>query len=114
MPASRREFLRLLTLMTAAGLVAAGPALAEEWNKAAFSAKKLDELYQTLGVVAPQASDEVVLVGPEIAENGAVVPLELQSKLPDTQMLAVLIEKNPSPLAAVFTFPAGTLPDIQT
>ena len=114
MPASRREFLRLLSLMAAAGLIPARYALAEEWNKQAFSAKKLDELYQALGAVAPQASDQVVLVGPEIAENGAVVPLELQSKLPDTQMLAVLIEKNPSPLAAVFTFPAGTLADIQT
>ena len=110
----RRDFMKLAALMVAAGLVPAGSASAEEWNKAAFAAKKLDDLYKALGVDAPQLSDQVVLIGPEIAENGAVVPLELESKLPNTEMLAVLIEKNPNPLAAVFTIPAGTLADIQT
>jgi sulfur-oxidizing protein SoxY len=110
----RREFMKLIALMAAAELLPAGPVSAEEWNKAGFSAKKLDELYKVLGADAAQESDQVVLVGPEIAENGAVVPLELESKLPNTEMLAVLIEKNPSPLAAIFTLAAGTVPDIQT
>jgi len=110
----RREFLQLVSLMLAAELLPPGSALAEEWNKSAFAAKKLDDLYKALGANAPQQSDQVVLIGPEIAENGAVVPLELESKLPNTEMLAVLIEKNPNPLAAVFSLPAGTLADIQT
>jgi sulfur-oxidizing protein SoxY len=110
----RREFMKLVALMVTAELLPAGLVRAEEWNKAGFSAKKLDELYRVLGVDAPQQSDQIVLNGPEIAENGAVVPLELESKLPNTEMLAVLIEKNPSPLAAIFTLATGTVPDIQT
>ena len=79
----RREFLKLLSLMAAAGLLPAGSARAEEWNKAAFGSKKLDELIKLLGGSAPQQSDQVALIGPEIAENGAVVPLEVESKLPE-------------------------------
>src|SRR4051812_18302765 len=110
---NRRELLRLLSLMVAAGLL---PAIAgaEEWNKAAFSAKSVDEVVKLLGGGAPQQSDQVVLNGPEIAENGAVVPLEVSSNLPKAESIAILIEKNPNTLAASFIIPAGTLPDIQT
>jgi len=110
----RREFLKLLSLMAAAGLLPAVSARAEEWNKAAFGSKKLDELIKLLGSNAPQQSEQVALIGPEIAENGAVVPLEVESKLPNTESIAILIEKNPNILAGIFTLPAGTLPGIQT
>jgi len=56
----------------------------------------------------------VILNGPEIAENGAVVPLEISSKLPGSESIAILIEKNPNTLAATFNIPPGTLPDVQT
>jgi sulfur-oxidizing protein SoxY len=110
----RREFLKLLSLMAAAGLLPAESVGAEEWNKAAFGSKKLDDLLKLLGSSAPQQSDQVALIGPEIAENGAVVPLEVESKLPNTESIAILIEKNPNILAGIFTIPTGTLPDIQT
>ena len=110
----RREFLALLSLMAAAGLLPTGLARAGEWNKAAFGSNKLDELFKLLGGSAPQQSDQVALIGPDIAENGAVVSLEVESKLPNTESIAILIEKNPSILAGLFTIPAGTLPDIQT
>jgi sulfur-oxidizing protein SoxY len=110
----RREFLKLLSLMAAAGLLPAGSARAEEWNKAAFGSKRLDELIKLLGPSAPQQSEQVALIGPEIAENGAVVPLEVESKLANTESIAILIEKNPNILAGIFTLPAGTLADIQT
>jgi len=103
----------LLSLMAAAGLLP-GFASAEEWNKAAFSAKSVDDVIKLLGGSAPQQSDQVILNGPEIAENGAVVPLEISSNLPGTESIAILIEKNPNTLAASFTIPPGTLPDIQT
>jgi sulfur-oxidizing protein SoxY len=113
MERSRRDLLRLLALMATAGLM---PRLAgaEEWNKAAFSAKSVDEVVKLLGGSAPQQSDQVILNGPEIAENGAVVPLEISSKLPNSESIAILIEKNPNTLAASFAIPAGTLADIQT
>jgi sulfur-oxidizing protein SoxY len=100
-------------MMAAAGLLPAS-ARAEEWNKAAFEAKKMDDVVRILGGSAPRPSPEVVLTGPEIAENGAVVPLEIESKLPDTRSIAILIEKNPNMLAAQFTIPDGTLPWLQT
>jgi sulfur-oxidizing protein SoxY len=109
----RRAFLKLLSLMTAAGLLPA-PAHAEEWNKAAFAAKSVDDVVRLLGGSAPQQSDQVILNGPEIAENGAVVPLEITSQVPNTESIAILIEKNPNTLAATFTIPPDTLPDIQT
>ena len=109
----RRAFLKLLSLMAAAGLLPA-PAHAEEWNQAAFAAKSVDDVVKLLGGSAPQQSDQVILNGPEIAENGAVVPLEITSQVPNTESIAILIEKNPNTLAATFTIPPGTLPDIQT
>ena len=110
----RREFLKLLSLMAAAGLLPAVSARAEEWNKAAFGSKKLDELIKLLGSNAPQQSEQVALIGPEIAENGAVVPLEVESKLPNTESIAILIEKNPNILAANFSIPDGTEPWVNT
>jgi sulfur-oxidizing protein SoxY len=110
----RRDFLALISLMAAAGLLPAGVARAEGWNKAAFSAKNMDDLLRTLGAGAPKLSPEVVLVAPEIAENGAVVPVEIESKVPGTQSIAILIEKNPNILTAIFDIPSGTLPWLQT
>ncbi len=114
MQPQRRDFLALLSLMAAAGLLPAGMAWAEEWNNAAFAAKSMDELLKILGAGTPKLSAEVVLTAPEIAENGAVVPIEIESKLFDTRSIAILIEKNPNILAANFTIPNGTLPWLQT
>jgi sulfur-oxidizing protein SoxY len=110
----RRDFLALISLMAAAGLAPAGVARAEGWNKAGFSAKNMDDLLRTLGAGTPKLSAEVVLVAPEIAENGAVVPVEIESKVPGTQSIAILIEKNPNILTAIFDIPGGTLPWLQT
>ena len=114
MQSQRRELLKLLSLMAAAGLLPVSPARAEEWNKAAFEAKKVDDVVRMLGGSAPQQSIDLVLNGPEIAENGAVVPLDIESKLANTESIAILIEKNPNVLAAYFSIPAGTLPWLQT
>ncbi len=51
---------------------------------------------------------------PDIAENGAVVPIGVASTLPNVTMVAIMVEKNPTTLAASFTLPAGTEPNIQT
>jgi sulfur-oxidizing protein SoxY len=70
---------------------------------------------QALGSVeAKQSKDIVFLQTPEIAENGAVVPVGVISNIPKTESIAILIEKNPNPLAAVFDIPPGTEPAIST
>ena len=54
------------------------------------------------------------MVAPDIAENGAVVPVGATSKLPNTTEIYLLVEKNPMPLSAGFIIPAGTAPEVQT
>jgi sulfur-oxidizing protein SoxY len=54
------------------------------------------------------------VVAPDIAENGAVVPIGASSKLPNTTDIYLIVEKNPMPLAAAFSIPAGTATEIST
>ena len=122
MNTQRREALKsagglsLLALVAAAGWLKPGDALAADaWNKAAFDTKTLDETMKALGGSAPaQSKDITFFQTPDIAENGAVVPVGVASAIPKTESIAILIEKNPSPLAAVFSLPAGTDPSITT
>ena len=92
-------------LMASAGLISV--AQAQEWNKAAFEGKNLDEVFKILGAGTPDKSGAITLNAPDIAENGAVVPVGIATTL-KAEQLAVLVEKNPSALAAQFFIPAGT------
>jgi sulfur-oxidizing protein SoxY len=87
-------------LMAAAGLLPASAMAA--WNGAAFEAKNMAELMKALGGSAPTESKDVTVTGPDIAENGAVVPVGASTSLPGVKRLLILIEKNPSMLAASF------------
>jgi len=110
----RRELLKYTTvfgLMASAGLITS--VQAEEWNKAAFEGKSLDEVFKALGTNTPDKSGAIVINAPDIAENGAVVPVGITTTLKANQ-LAILVEKNPSPLAAEFYIPAGTEPMVTT
>jgi sulfur-oxidizing protein SoxY len=116
---NRREFVKVggvLGLMAAAGLITIDEARAQQaaWNKAAFETKTLDETVKALGGTSAAQSGDIVITAPDIAENGAVVPVAVTSKIPNTQGIYVLVEKNPSALAAGFTIPAGTEPTIST
>jgi len=122
MNTQRREVLKtgggvtLLTLVAAAGWLRPGDALAADaWNKAAFETKTMDETLKALGGAAPaQSKDITFFQTPDIAENGAVVPVGVTSAIPKTESIAILIEKNPNMLAAVFDIPAGTDPSLST
>ena len=103
----------LLGILAAAGLINPGMALAE-WNKAAFDAKSMADTLKAMGVSSPADSKDVQVTGPDIAENGAVVPVGVTSTLPNVTMMAILIEKNPNALAATFTLPEGTEANVQT
>jgi len=103
----------LLSILAAAGIIKPGVALAD-WNKAAFEAKSMADTLKALGATTPADSKDVQMTAPDIAENGAVVPIGVASTLPNVTMVAIMIEKNPSTLAANFTLPAGTEPNIQT
>ena len=72
------------------------------FNKAAFDAKSVAEVMKALGASAPAESKDVSITGPDIAENGAVVPIGVSTALTGVKQLLVLVEKNPSALVAVF------------
>ena len=103
----------LLGLLAGAGLIAPGMAHAD-WNKAAFDAKSMADTLKALGASDATDSKDVQVTGPDIAENGAVVPVGVTSSLPGVTMVAILIEKNPNALAASFVLPAGTEANVQT
>ena len=69
---------------------------------------------KALGTAAPVESKDVTLSGPEIAENGSVVPLAVATTLPGVKRLLVLIEKNPATLAAIFEVSDAIEPAFQT
>ena len=112
---TRRSVLKTsgaLGTLVALGLITEKQALAQA-NRAGFEAKSLADALKAVGGT-PANSDQVTVVAPDIAENGAVVPVGAVSKLPNTTDIMIIVEKNPSPLAAAFTIPAGTTADVQT
>src|SRR5688572_24042395 len=96
-----------------AGLLKPVAALAAAWNKDAFAAKSAADALKSLNSAATQPSGDIVIEAPQIAENGAVVPIEISSKIPGTTSIAVLIEKNPFPLTGRFDFKEGALPFVK-
>lgn len=117
---SRRNFLRTLVIGSAyAATFAAGwlrpiQLLAAEWNKVAFDAKVLAEALKNIGGTSAMESDQILLKAPEIAENGAIVPVEITSRIPGTQTIYVIADKNPQPLVAIFDIAPGLEPFIST
>ena len=81
---------------------------AAKWPKDAFTQKTQADAIKTLYGKDAEASDKVKLDAPEIAENGAVVPISVSSTLPDVASIAIFVSENPFPLAASYKIPAGT------
>ena len=117
---TRRKLLKtgggagMLALLAAAGFVRPGRVLAQGGPAAAFTMKTVADAMRALGAQNPAASAAIQIKAPEIAENGAVVPIAVESKLPGTESITLLIEKNPNPLAASFNIPAGTEANVST
>jgi sulfur-oxidizing protein SoxY len=86
---------------------------AEAWNQAAFDAKDPAVALKGLGASGTTDSKDIMIKAPDIAENGAVVPVEIVSNIPNTVSIAVMSMKNPLPLATSFDFSNGALPELQ-
>jgi sulfur-oxidizing protein SoxY len=101
-----------------AGLLAGGgllPTTAQAaWVQAAFEGKTMADAIRALGGSAPVLSKDVVFDGPEIAENGAVVPVACSSSAAGVKRLLLVVEKNPAPLAAVFEVNDAIEPSFKT
>ncbi len=92
----------------AAGVLKPADVFAAEWSQKVFDAKSLEAAVKELGGDKFTVSPDVSITGPDIAENGAVVPVSIASKAPNTDFMAVLVEKNPSTMSASFNIPTGT------
>lgn len=116
----RRVFLRGTMAAGAASAAAMTGLLTPQaviaaWNQSAFDAKAIDEAIEgTMGSSTTAASDAITIKAPDIAENGAVVPVSVKASIADVTSIALLVEKNGTPMSAVFNFPKGTLGDVST
>jgi sulfur-oxidizing protein SoxY len=103
---SRREMLSrsatVALLLAASGVLPAHAQIA--YAKAAFEAKNVDDVIKGLGIAKPVESADIVLTAPDIAENGAVVPIAASTTLPGVKRIAFLVDKNPTTLAGLFDF----------
>ncbi len=101
---TRREM--LAHSATVAGMLAAAgllPTAAQAaWNEGAFAAKTLADAVKAFGGSAPAESKDVTITGPDIAENGAVVPVAVSTTAAGAKRLLLLVEKNPSVLSGFF------------
>jgi sulfur-oxidizing protein SoxY len=101
---NRREMLARSAAVTALlATVGMLPAAAHAaWAQAAFEAKTVADALKALGGAAPVESKDISITGPDIAENGAVVPVACATTLPGVKRLLLMVEKNPAALAAAF------------
>lgn len=127
MKTDRRELLEIvggasaLALLVGSGWMPRAVAAAElpdplapNDHRKQFDSHTLDVVVKDLGGSNAQQSSDIQLTAPDIAENGAVVPIEIESKLPNTRSIAIVTEKNPRALTAVFNIPDGTEPYVST
>ena len=116
---NRREM--LIRSAQVAGMLAAlgmlpefAHAQAASYNTAAFDAKTMADLMKALGGAAPVESKDVTITGPDIAENGAVVPVGAATSLPGVKRMLLLVEKNPAMLSAMFDVSDAVEPNFST
>lgn len=107
----RRDFLLGLT-----ALVALLPmkVLAALWNRAAFESAHIRDASRHLAIDDEIPSSDIHITAPDKAENGAVVQIEVKSNIANTEAIAILVEKNPTPLIANFMFSNGAEPYVVT
>ena len=103
----RRNFLGLVAAATASVLLLPLRAVAAMWNKAAFDAEKLADAQSNSGNIGEIPSNDIVIVAPDRAENGAIVQVEIVTSIANVEAIAIFVEKNPTPLIANIMFNDG-------
>ena len=118
-PATRRVILKGAVTVTLTGLgnipLGFAPAFAaanDKYPESAFAAKNEADAIRLLYGKTAEPSDKIKLEAPEIAENGAVVPISVSSSLAEVTSISILVSGNPNTLAASYKIPAGTMPSV--
>ncbi|MGQ9861264.1 MAG: thiosulfate oxidation carrier protein SoxY [Thiobacillaceae bacterium] len=91
----------------AAGLLKPTAVYAAPWNQAGFESRSLADALKAIGATDAAQSAQITVKAPDIAENGAVVPVEVISAIPATESIAIIGEKNNLPLVAHFDLMNG-------
>jgi len=117
----RRTFLKgtmassAVAIAAGAGLLSPSSVLAAAWPQAAFEAKSVDDaLNNLLGSANNTPSSDIKIKAPDIAENGAVVPVSVSSSIAGVESIAIIASKNGTPLAANFRLGANAKADVST
>lgn len=84
------------------------------WSEKAFKAEDQATAMNELLGGSPEESAEVTMKAPDIAENGAVVPVTVRSTIANVESMSIFVENNPTPLVVEFMIPAGTAADVST
>lgn len=109
----RRKFLKAGLIV--AGVMAFPRTLLAAWPKEAFKTTKRDDALNGLyGMSGHTASDKVKLTAPDIAENGAVVPVSVATDIEGVESIAIIVDNNPNPLTATFELGTGAVADVST
>jgi len=116
MSISRRKFLNIFTIGSAACLTLLTPISAfAAWATDAFNATEPEDAFKhLLGSTDLIDSDDVKLKAPKIAENGGAVPVSVKTSLKNVESISIFVKDNPQPLTASFNIPAGTIADVST
>jgi sulfur-oxidizing protein SoxY len=110
---TRRQVLRSISVI-AGVMIFPLRLIAAQWNHKAFNEAVFADSLKSVGATDPVESDLIKLKTPEIAENGAIVPIQVSSEIQGTESIFVFAEKNPQPLVASFTFREGVEPFFAT
>lgn len=115
---TRRTFLCYLikysAVASACALTCLRPVFAAVWNQTAFEVMKVEEAIKAAGIVDAQSTEDILINAPEIAENGAQVPIDVTSKIPGTEHIYIFSDKNVQPYVADFAIGNGLEPFIST
>ena len=108
----RRSFLR--GTIAATGAVVVAPSAIAKWSKETFEVDAVDALLTALGADKAEDSDKIKIKAPEIAENGAVVPITVTSEVEGTTNIYLITKEGTAPLTAAFTFGELAIPSVKS
>jgi sulfur-oxidizing protein SoxY len=114
MQAGRRYLLKAGLMFTAIATIPRS-LLAAAWPEAAFkSSDASSAMTELFGAQQPTPSDQITLDVPTIAENGAVVPVEVSTTLEGVESISIVVDNNPRPLAAMFELAPEVVPAVES
>lgn len=102
MSISRRAIIKNAAIAGLVTMTGLPKLLLAAWPENAFKAKSMEDAMKALMGTTESAAGDIVIKAPEIAENGAVVPISVTSKIANTESITVIVPNNPSPLVARF------------